>query len=549
MNKRRKLSLSMSWDYYGAGAGGAFVVRSHGNQMDSIRIGSFIRCVIMLGLLCMSVPAPADTTSVGGAGGSGALSATGAHADATDRFGNTPLMMAVVSGDEAVVKRLIAAGANLNAKNVNGLSAVDYAATLGRTDILVALIAAGADVTDDSTALAWAVRLDSPACIKALIAAGDKCDAAMYLALASQPNPSWQELDTELIGTIRDVNASHGIVRITPETSGGDSASGDGGVDAGPVTVDIGAGSRIETRLGDRMSPDELCVGALVDVVGKSLEAGQPLTARFVTVIDRPSQVPASLIDLPWLTVYLLFVQCFDDDGSRGGSEQWSDIQDGLVQANRIYSKARIRFVSDPRTDFITVRSTAMNTNDDSDLQRLAAENPQKVVVVLRYGDGSRCSFAVGDPSYVILPHLSQYHGRGLGALCHELGHCFGLAHTFKMHFATFQEAASYLTAHGNDPLAFAGGGLTDTGTDPGIPFPPFRQVRQIEMNGVEIKIPWDNIMSYLQYEPRLLWMSDQQAMVVRRFACKRLNLRCDVPTDSNSNGTAAQTSGGPESF
>ena len=67
-----------------------------------------------------------------------------------DARGRTPLMLACRSGDANEVDRLIASGADVNARNNSGTTPLMYAKTAavgsGDTRVLCALIDAGADV-------------------------------------------------------------------------------------------------------------------------------------------------------------------------------------------------------------------------------------------------------------------------------------------------------------------------------------------------------------------------------------------------------------------
>ena len=65
-----------------------------------------------------------------------ALIRRGAHVNAQDRFGVTPLMQAVIGNNPAAVRTLIAAGANLQLRDLRGDTALDLARQLGRRQIV-----------------------------------------------------------------------------------------------------------------------------------------------------------------------------------------------------------------------------------------------------------------------------------------------------------------------------------------------------------------------------------------------------------------------------
>ena len=65
-----------------------------------------------------------------------ALIRRGAHVNAQDRFGVTPLMQAVIGNNPAAVRTLIAAGADLKLRDLRGDTALDLARQLGRRQIV-----------------------------------------------------------------------------------------------------------------------------------------------------------------------------------------------------------------------------------------------------------------------------------------------------------------------------------------------------------------------------------------------------------------------------
>jgi ankyrin repeat protein len=60
-------------------------------------------------------------------------------------YGNTPLKIASVQGDTTLVEALLAAGADVNARNEDDMTALHYAVSQGHPDVVRVLMLAGAD--------------------------------------------------------------------------------------------------------------------------------------------------------------------------------------------------------------------------------------------------------------------------------------------------------------------------------------------------------------------------------------------------------------------
>ena len=66
--------------------------------------------------------------------------------ESSGRLQNTPLLWAAYNGQLAIVEYLIEAGANVNAANASGKTALHIAVERGFTNVKNALLAAGANV-------------------------------------------------------------------------------------------------------------------------------------------------------------------------------------------------------------------------------------------------------------------------------------------------------------------------------------------------------------------------------------------------------------------
>lgn len=103
------------------------------------------------------------------------LLADGARVNATDAWGNTPLLRAVQSGNVDGVRLLLRKGADVNGRD-GALSPLGAAALLGYDSVAKLLIRNGADVNvrdrNGQTPLMSAVKLNHPAMVALLLDAG-----------------------------------------------------------------------------------------------------------------------------------------------------------------------------------------------------------------------------------------------------------------------------------------------------------------------------------------------------------------------------------------
>jgi ankyrin repeat protein len=109
------------------------------------------------------------------------LIAAGADVNAKDDFWRTPLHVAAGMGSTEIVEKLIEAGANIHARDGDGDTPLHYAAKFGTENTVVVLIDARANVNarDEGswTPLHEAIRFGNPAMVKPLLEAGADANA------------------------------------------------------------------------------------------------------------------------------------------------------------------------------------------------------------------------------------------------------------------------------------------------------------------------------------------------------------------------------------
>jgi ankyrin repeat protein len=106
------------------------------------------------------------------------LLAAGAQVNAQDKNGITALMAAALEGHREIVELLLANGAGVNAKTNDGETALIYASIRGDRRVVELLLARGAEVNartrEGKTALTFATRMNHPEARALLIQAGAK---------------------------------------------------------------------------------------------------------------------------------------------------------------------------------------------------------------------------------------------------------------------------------------------------------------------------------------------------------------------------------------
>jgi uncharacterized protein len=107
------------------------------------------------------------------------LLAAGANPDARNDYASTPLAEAAVVGNTAIIRRLLKAGADVESPNADGQTALMVVARSANVEAAQLLLKAGANVNAHEawrgqTALMWAAAQSQPAMVKLLIKRGAK---------------------------------------------------------------------------------------------------------------------------------------------------------------------------------------------------------------------------------------------------------------------------------------------------------------------------------------------------------------------------------------
>ncbi len=121
------------------------------------------------------------------------LLAKGADINAKDSNGATALIVASLYGNLEVVRELLSKGADINAKDHDGMTALMLASITGHVDVVQVLLAKGADVetkeNDGATALILASENGFTEVVKALLAKGADVNARLTTKMVATGGP------------------------------------------------------------------------------------------------------------------------------------------------------------------------------------------------------------------------------------------------------------------------------------------------------------------------------------------------------------------------
>ena len=197
-----------------------------------------------------------DAAKAGDATAVRALLAKGADANATDADGSTALHWAVENDDAELTSALLAAGARPRVANRHGIAPLHLAATNGNAAIVQRLIVAGADVNGATpggeTPLMMAARTGTPEIVKALLTHGAAVDArerwrgqTALMWAASENNADAVRLLLQAGADIKAASTNGKFTALIFAVRGGH-------IEAARALLD--AGANVSERLPDGMS-------------------------------------------------------------------------------------------------------------------------------------------------------------------------------------------------------------------------------------------------------------------------------------------------------
>ncbi|MDH5784089.1 MAG: hypothetical protein OEZ16_00605 [Chromatiales bacterium] len=239
--------------------------------------------------------------------------------------------------------------------------------------------------------------------------------------------------------------------------------------------------------------------------------------------------------------VPIIAVQLSDDDGRNRATISKQEVSDWVRYANSSWSGTGYEFTFDEERDFITVKSTLLNSipadNDNRAWEYyniignylVSLQPATHVPVFFRSHGQTAWSWGPGQTNYISMPSWvnscrkadSGENGRCESKCCpdgdllaHSLGHYFGLAHTSS---GIACEAVRLENADGDTAGLTAANwdDVADTPADPGVHCiqEQSRCGGAVQVNGIEFRPPVRNLMSmYRCAKPKL---SDGQKAVI----------------------------------
>ena len=233
--------------------------------------------------------------------------------------------------------------------------------------------------------------------------------------------------------------------------------------------------------------------------------------------------------------IHIHAVRVSNDNNSYPADITVYSLQKWIDYANAVYKPAGVKFLFEDG-DFFELRSTLINSIDSTEgsqdwfsqktmLDKEVGKYPVKLLVFFIYGDSitgpQRVGFSWVKYNFIIMPGFNAAEICGhqnIKMLAHEIGHYFGLSHTFGETFTSRDTLLKRLAQYGETYID--GDALSSTPPDPAL----YEQMEcydesgsndTVSINGVLYRVPRNNVMSYYDYPE--MTITDEQIEIIHR--------------------------------